>query len=382
LKKILIIALTDLDVGGIETYIKNIICLSEEKFAWYIVGNASNRFKRELFDVNGLRIINISYNSKLSVTSFLKLYKLINNIKPDIIHSQEPRSELIASLIAFIQGINFIHTLHMSSIFWLTGIKYNLAVVVSRLLRKYLIGNEIFVSRFILEQYNYLSINSKKQYLIYNGIKIPPRVDNFYSLDTYVTSQGNKLSSYNKNSISILFVGRLVHQKGFDRFLNIIKNILDLSINVFIVGEGPQKNQYENEINILKSHSNTIMFKFMPSEILYEVMSLSDILIMPSRWECMPFTLVEAMSLSTCCIVSDVGDARYIIDNGNNGFLANNTEDTIYYEQVIRNMVSSSESLNAIKSKAVLTSQKYSVNNMVDKTTSVYLSLLNENTTS
>ena len=149
-----------------------------------------------------------------------------------------------------------------------------------------------------------------------------------------------------------------------------------------LLWEGPQKNQYENEINILKSHSNTIMFKFMPSEILYEVMSLSDILIMPSRWECMPFTLVEAMSLSTCCIVSDVGDARYIIDNGNNGFLANNTEDTIYYEQVIRNMVSSSESLNAIKSKAVLTSQKYSVNNMVDKTTSVYLSLLYENTTS
>jgi glycosyltransferase involved in cell wall biosynthesis len=57
-------------------------------------------------------------------------------------------------------------------------------------------------------------------------------------------------------------------------------------------------------------------------ENIEEVWSKHHALVLPSRFEGMPLTLVEAMLCGRPCIVTDVGGNRELVRDGINGFLA------------------------------------------------------------
>jgi glycosyltransferase involved in cell wall biosynthesis len=57
-------------------------------------------------------------------------------------------------------------------------------------------------------------------------------------------------------------------------------------------------------------------------EDIEEVWSKHQAMVLPSRQEGMPLTLVEAMLCGRTCIVTDVGGSRELVRDGTNGFLA------------------------------------------------------------
>lgn len=52
-----------------------------------------------------------------------------------------------------------------------------------------------------------------------------------------------------------------------------------------------------------------------------QAMAAIDCLVMPSKWEGFPRVLLECMSIGTPAIASDVGDVRYMLDDGRTGFV-------------------------------------------------------------
>ena len=80
-----------------------------------------------------------------------------------------------------------------------------------------------------------------------------------------------------------------------------------------------------------------------------KILLKSDIFILPSLWEGLPISLLEAMALKMPCIVSNVIGNKDVIKNKENGFICNNLDE---YIKVIKNIQSNKYDLEKISNNA------------------------------
>ena len=143
-----------------------------------------------------------------------------------------------------------------------------------------------------------------------------------------------KLKKFPKKKKEILFVGRLVPEKGVHHYIDCVKLIADSYpdwnfglIGSFKLGENQNKNQYANQINnkFIQIGSKAKFYGFQNHEFVQEKMKTASIVVIPSIWQ-EPFGLVaaEAMSNAACIIASKVGGITEIL--GNNGILIENID--------------------------------------------------------
>ncbi|MDC6451696.1 glycosyltransferase family 4 protein [Alphaproteobacteria bacterium] len=165
------------------------------------------------------------------------------------------------------------------------------------------------VSEFIKNKFlEGIKINIEKVHVLYNGVH-------------------RQLKKFPIKKKEILFVGRLVSEKGADLYVevvqNIAKNFPDWTfelIGSFRLGDDKNKDVFANNlINKFKNISNQTKFHgFKNQDFIQEKMKTASIIVIPSVWD-EPFGLVaaEAMSNGIGIIASDIGGIPEIVkDNG------------------------------------------------------------------
>ena len=158
--------------------------------------------------------------------------------------------------------------------------------------------------------------------IIYNGVD----TDMFKSDDKV---QIRKKLSIDRKCKVILFVGRLVESKGIDKVLESFKQLSKKHANLvlIIVGDGVLKNQIEDEIK--KSNLNVRMIGKLPHEQVADWMRASDIFLFPSHFEGGSNTLLEAMSSELAVVITQVGWAKDLIKDGENGMFIESASESI-----------------------------------------------------
>ncbi len=121
----------------------------------------------------------------------------------------------------------------------------------------------------------------------------------------------------------VLAMGRLAPQKGFDLLLEAwsvaVKRMPDWLLR--IVGDGPMREQLVRQANALGIERHVIFAPF--SDDPYSLFSECGIFVLSSRFEGLPFVLIEAMTCGAPCISFDCPNGpREVIRNGVNGILA------------------------------------------------------------
>lgn len=123
-----------------------------------------------------------------------------------------------------------------------------------------------------------------------------------------------------RNSRSILSVGRLVSQKNFLLLIESLKNTKDF-LTLDIVGDGPQFSllkeaaQRKNvDLNIIKNVKNEDLLKLFNNYVFYISFSL---------YEGHPKTVLEAMSCGCIVFASDIPSHNELIENNFNGVILN-----------------------------------------------------------
>ncbi|MGE0588237.1 MAG: glycosyltransferase family 4 protein [Cyclobacteriaceae bacterium] len=93
--------------------------------------------------------------------------------------------------------------------------------------------------------------------------------------------------------IKFLFIGRLSRQKGVDILLESIKRLTYKDYHLTIIGYGEMEEYLKSEIR-KKDLSDNVTFEGKINEA-FRLMPHFDALLLPSRFEGLPFTILEAM---------------------------------------------------------------------------------------
>lgn len=167
----------------------------------------------------------------------------------------------------------------------------------------------------------------------------------------------------------IVFVGRLVPEKNL---FNLIEALSETSLTLDIYGDGPLREQLAS-----KTKDLNIDVDFMgiaANNELPEILSRYHYFILPSLYEAMPKSLLEAMACGLICVGTGVGGINEIIEDSVNGYLANDTSVRGLADAINRATQLPAETVTA---EAVQTIRaKFSIETIVEQEKELFESLM------
>lgn len=114
----------------------------------------------------------------------------------------------------------------------------------------------------------------------------------------------------------LLFVGRLVPEKGLDVLIKALPIILGNGVNAKIVavGEGPQRDEYQRLANYYGFGNKILFTGHIDDWTLRALYRVADVVIVPSRFEPFGIVALEAMAAHCPVVASAVGGLNEIVD--------------------------------------------------------------------
>ena len=177
------------------------------------------------------------------------------------------------------------------------------------------------------------------------------------------------------NNNRVLAIGRIEHQKGFDRLISAFQ-IISKSYpkwNLVLVGEGKEEPNLRNMVSEL-SLRDRVIIKPNKKDVISEYLQ-SSIFALSSRYEGLPMVLIEAQSLGLPVVAFDcqTGPKEIVID-GETGFLVeqNNVE---LFAQRLSELMSNSELRQQMGVRAKTESQRFSNRYICNKWRSLFSEL-------
>jgi glycogen synthase len=127
----------------------------------------------------------------------------------------------------------------------------------------------------------------------------------------------------------VLFVGRLVYEKGAHVLINAIPRILEkVNAKFVIVGSGYMKDQLSTIVRSMGLEHKVMFTGFVDEETLLKLQCCADVSVVPSLFEPFGIVTLEAMAAKSPVVVSDTGGLSEIVEHDITGVKVypNNTE--------------------------------------------------------
>ena len=312
-RKIKVIHLVEeLAIGGLEKILTSIVLsLDKKKYnvsVWCLRegGFFANKLIKEGIDVKILNIL-----TSRNPLSIYKLYKLLKSHKFDIIHTHAYSAGTIGRISAFLAGVPVIIS-HNHSVYDYYNRYYHFVEWLLSLITDRIICISDIVNKFANETQR---INAGKLVTIYNGI------DSVYSVAGKETSRLRKELGIPHNHTVISTISHMEEHKGLAYLLESASLLLESrsDIHFLLVGEGTLKEELKKLSIDLKIEKNVI-FAGERSDIP-EILSLTDIFVLPSLREGLGLAILEAMACGKPVIATNVGGIPEIVKDGVSGIL-------------------------------------------------------------
>lgn len=301
--------------GGVErTRLSLAKLLDKSKFQIKIICTKTKGSIADEIKENGVEVIAIGLlDSPFNFSQHQKVLKIIDYYKPHIIHGAVFEGVTMAAVNGFLKRVPIIiieETSDPKNRSWKGHFLMKMFANVS--------DKVIGVSpATVLYLKNELKIKIDKIALINNGVVLPEKVS-----QEEIKSLKKELS-INENDIVIGTVGRMLSDEN-KRFSDLIKSFdklvkKGLKVKLIIVGEGPEKLNYQklvDELNI----KDKVIFTGYQSKVtkFYEIF---DIFSLVSAHEAFGLVLAEAMLNKLPVVATRVGGMQYVVVDNETGFL-------------------------------------------------------------
>lgn len=122
--------------------------------------------------------------------------------------------------------------------------------------------------------------------------------------------------------VNLLFVGRLVPQKGLDVLLDALSLLTrDVRWTLTLAGDGPEWTRLVAQAARNGVHDRIKFLGWSSKEQLAQIYRSADVFVLPSRDEGMSNALLEAMATGLPVVCTDVAGMRDVITDGENGLI-------------------------------------------------------------
>lgn len=261
-------------------------------------GNIIDPRNSKFINDNSIHYIGLQGNG---ISKFRKFLKIIEN----------RRSAIILSYLTLANVISGLTKLFSRDIISIGGIRTEklpfYKFLFEKLAHNYLNDATVFNNYSAKDKFERRGFKSGKIFVIHNA--------------TRVYKEGEK-EDRGKDKI-IISVSRFVKPKDFTTALYSIKEVIEAgrgeNLRYYIVGYGPLEDYIRSLIVFLDLEKHVeILIK---PENIPEILHHSDIYLSTSLFEGLSNSIMEAMSAGLPVIGTDVGDNRYLIEDGYNGFI-------------------------------------------------------------
>lgn len=114
----------------------------------------------------------------------------------------------------------------------------------------------------------------------------------------------------------VLYVGRLVYEKGIHVLINAVPKILDkVDAKFIIVGSGYMKEQLLNIVRSMGLEHKVLFEGFLDEQTLLKLQKCADVSVVPSLFEPFGIVALEAMAAKSAIVVSDTGGLSEIVEH-------------------------------------------------------------------
>ncbi|MHA1270609.1 MAG: glycosyltransferase family 4 protein [Candidatus Helarchaeota archaeon] len=209
----------------------------------------------------------------------------------------------------------------------------------------------------------------------FNFIKNNLRINQnkFAIIPNYVNIKLFKRIPIDKEKNSLVFVGRLSHQKNL---FSLIKAISNTKYTLYLIGDGILKNRLKDYAK--SNNSNVTFMGIIPHNSLPQLLNKFEIFVFPSYYEGMPKALIEVMACGIPVIASKIKENEEIIEDGIDGLLCGLDSNSIKEKiELIMNDPNLKDKLgnNAIKK----INEKYSLDKVLKDELDIYKKIIFKN---
>ena len=299
-------------LGGIQTYLEYILRFSDKTIFEYIIvapGNpAFQNFCAPFAKYYPLKVKR-EVNPFADVFLLVKLIRLIKKEKPDLLHVHSAKGGLLGRLAARLCHVKSIYTPHGFSYLSFTGIKRTFFFMLECIARNW--GTVLLAVS-----------HSEANRAVFEIGYLPGKVR--VILNSIYTNGQLVKRDYDSN-YRIGMIGRLTYQKNPMLFMEIAEALLVKypHLQFSILGAGLDDHLGTQLNDFISSRNLQAKINLLPwgnSNTSKNFIEDTDIFVMTSVFEGLPFSLLEAMAGECVCVVSKADGNSDVIQNNENGF--------------------------------------------------------------
>ena len=133
-----------------------------------------------------------------------------------------------------------------------------------------------------------------------------------------------------KRKLTVVTLGRLTYQKGYDRLLRVHQRLLNVGVDydLWILGEGPDRNSLEQYIKNNNLSGSVFLAGFQKNP--YPWIREADVLVCSSRYEGFSTFITEGLLLGKPIVTTDCTGMRELLKNSESGMIVDNNEEALF----------------------------------------------------
>ena len=315
-----------------------------------------------IYFINKERAIDLNY--------LFKLVSLIREHDIDLVHSHLFGNDLFGFIAAKYAGIKIIQTVHGMDSF-----NSRKRVFAYSMMAPF-VDKVVTVSESLeLEMLKVVSFKKDKICTINNGI----------DLERYEVTKDYQLVKkeigMNDSFPIIGAVGNVKPVKGYDTFIRAASLILKQypKAKFLIVGSISEHNSCIDELErLIYVYGLKKYFEFLGfRQDVYDILSLFDIYVLPSRSEGLSMALLEAMSLGKPIVATSVGGNLKVLENYKTALLVPPNEPEALSDSILHLLSDKVFAKRIGQNASEVCRRRYNIDQMVENYKNLYLRLVN-----
>jgi glycosyltransferase involved in cell wall biosynthesis len=306
--------ITGLATGGAETMLLKLLeRLDRERYTPMVISLTTTGEIGPRIAALGIPVQALGMTSGLpSLFGFIRLFRQIRQLRPDIVHTWLYHADLLGGLAARLAGITAIcwgirsSNLDFDKTYWTTRAVRRVCALLSHVIPQRIFLNSETASRIHVS----LGYAAEKMSVVPNGFDLSR-----FRPDDGARDRVRAGLDCPNDTLLVGMVSRfdpLKNHAGFFSAMAIVYRYMP-QVHLVLAGKGVDRDNEELMQSIEGAGLLENTHLLGPRDDMPELMAALDVLACPSHAEAFPNVIGEAMAAGVPCVATDVGDCAYII---------------------------------------------------------------------